>query len=128
MRRILTAAVVAVLTVWGFSPLGSLPIAAAEQGEPTTITGYVRDSACYVMMDLKGRDHKMCALACAKNGIPLVIVTDDGTIYMSVTPGHPAKSANPLLKDYVEKKVKVTGVVGERGGMKMIAVQEVEAA
>ena len=52
-----------------------------DGGKPITVKGYVLDSACAFTKDLKKPINAQCATACAKAGSPLVILTDNGTIY-----------------------------------------------
>jgi hypothetical protein len=97
-------------------------------GQKVTVTGYVRDTGCFVMRNLSGDSHVECALKCAKNGIPLGIEADNGTYYVAIKPGHPADSANPMLEQYAEKKVTVTGMASEAKGQHVLAVMKVEPA
>ena len=48
---------------------------------PTTVKGYVIDSACTFTKHLKKPISKDCAIACAKAGSNLAIQTEEGTIY-----------------------------------------------
>lgn len=59
--------------------LGTVLWAAAPKTE--TIQGYVLDSACAFTKGLEKPISRDCALACAKAGSPLVILSANGTIY-----------------------------------------------
>ena len=45
-------------------------------------TGEVVDLACYVAQGAKGADHAGCAKTCVKNGQPMGLLTDDGTLVL----------------------------------------------
>jgi predicted lipoprotein with Yx(FWY)xxD motif len=98
----------------------------APKGKPVSITGTVVDTGCYVSHDSKGEAHAKCAEACAKNGVPLAILDEHGTLYMPIAVEH--KDQNAKLMPFIEKRVKVTGTILEKGGLKGIAIKTVEAA
>jgi hypothetical protein len=73
-----------------------------------------------------GASHQTCAETCAKAGVPLAIVDAKGILYMPIAVEH--KDQNARLMPFIEKKVKVTGTLMEKGGLKGIAIKTVEAA
>lgn len=91
----------------------------------TQITGQVLDIACFVGHDSSGEKHAKCAEACARAGNPLAIF-DGKQIYLSVSMNH--KNPNEKLMAFIEKKVKVTGSLVEKAGLKGIMIDKVEAA
>lgn len=96
-------------------------------GKKVSLVGQVVDTACYLGHDSKGAKHVECATTCAKEGIPLAIVdAKTGVLYLPIAMNH--KNANAQLMPFIEKKVKVSGVVMEKGGMKGIVIDKVEAA
>ena len=95
-------------------------------GKKAVIVGQVVDTACYLGHDSKGEKHAECAASCAKEGIPLAILdAKTNLLYLPIAMSH--KNANAQLLPFIEKKVKVTGVVLEKNGMKGIAIDKVEA-
>src|SRR5947209_13961754 len=78
--------------------LCALPLAAqghaATAGNEMTITGQVVDLNCFTTNGASGAGHKACAQACAKAGVPLGVLSSDGTIYVPVSskPGDPQNS------------------------------------
>ena len=96
------------------------------KGKPVTMTGTVVDTGCYMSHNGIGEKHVDCATACAKAGIPLAILDAAGKLYLPVAANH--QNANTKLMPFIEKKVKVTGVMIEKGGMHGIAIQTVQAA
>src|SRR5260370_9118750 len=107
--------------------LGAIGIAhEGHDGKLTSINGTVVDTGCHVSHNSKGEAHVKCAEACAKNGVPLAILDEKGTLYMPIAVEH--KDQNAKLTPFIEKKVKVTGHVMEKGGLKGFAVKTVELA
>jgi hypothetical protein len=88
----------------------AVPTARAE-GKLTTVKGYVIDSACAFVKDLKKPISSECALACAKAGSPLVILADDGVIYWPISAEVPAAGQNERLMPFAGQKVTVSGRV-----------------
>ena len=92
-----------------------------------TFTGHVVDTGCYMSHDSKGGKHEACATSCAKNGVPLAILDEaTGTLYIPVASDH--KNPNTKLMPFIEKNVKVTGTLLEKGGVKGLALKTVDAA
>ena len=102
--------------------------AAKASGTPTTVKGYVIDSACTFTKHLKKPISKDCAVACAKAGSDLVIQTAEGTIYWPISADTPATGQNDKLMDYAGQMVSVTGKVYTKGGSRAIVIEKVEAA
>jgi len=104
-----------------------LSLGAAEAGKPAVITGYVVDTGCWLGHNMRGPDHIKCAAMCARNGVPLAILdTATDTLYIPVAIDH--KNPNEKLLDYVESKVKVTGRVIEKSGVKGVIIEKIERA
>jgi hypothetical protein len=96
------------------------------KGTPIAITATVVDTACYMAGEAPGPKHTACATMCAKNGAPLALADEKGKVYMVLGPEH--KNPNTQLMPFIEKKVKVSGTLVERGGISAIAIKTVEAA
>jgi hypothetical protein len=96
------------------------------EGKAVTIVGHVVDTGCYFAEhEGSGPKHAACATMCAKAGIPLAIVDDSGKLYLPIGEEHHA--ANAKLMPFVEKKVKVTGTLVEKGGMSALAIKTIAA-
>jgi hypothetical protein len=110
--------------------LCALPLAAqghaAMAGNEVTITGQVIDLNCNTTNGASGPGHKACAGACAKAGVPLGILSD-GTIYLPVS-SKPGDPQNSKLEQYVEGKVKVTGMHRMVSGLHTIEIKTISAA
>ena len=123
MRRMLAGLVVVAAVV----ALGA-PLFAAEQ----TVTGQIIDQTCYMKDKASnaGRDHKMatdvkdCAVACAKKGAPMAILTSDGKVYQIT--GDLAANMNEKLVPHVAHTVEVTGEVTSANGKNMIAANSLK--
>jgi hypothetical protein len=117
MRQIFAGAIVS-----AFVCAGASAFAAVE-----TVTGQLVDQSCYTMNKSNtGVDHKMpkgdtkdCAIACAKAGQPVALVTSDGKVY-TVT-GDLAADKNAKLVPHMSHTVALTGDVTESGGKMTIA-------
>ena len=110
--------------------LAPAPLASHEpkKGSSITIVGHVVDTACYLTHAAQGEKHVECATECAKEGIPLAILDkDSSTLYLPLASKH-HKHANAELMPFIEKSVKVKGVVMERNGMKALLIEKIEAA
>jgi hypothetical protein len=117
MRRLL-----AVLVVTGLV----LSLSASAFAATQTITGRLIDQTCYKANKANtGLDHKMpedtpgCAVTCAKMGLPVALLTDDGKVYTVM--GDLAGSNNAKLVPHMSHKVELTGDVTQKGGTLTIA-------
>ncbi len=119
MRKIFAVAASAALVAALATPL----FAQATQ----TLTGEVVDVGCAIKKAPggKGADHAGCAMACAKKGLPVGLMTSDAIFTIT---GDYAADSNAKLLDFVAKRVTVTGTVTEKDGQKMIAVTSIKPA
>jgi hypothetical protein len=120
----LRKAVIRLLILLG---LLAVAFAASDNGQSGTIKGYVIDSACTFTKSLKKPISPQCAVACAKGGSPLVILSDDGTIYWPIDDATPASSQNAKLVPFAGQKVTATGKVFERGGSHAVVIDKIES-
>jgi hypothetical protein len=96
--------------------------------ESKHITGYVIDSSCVYSKHLTKPKSAECAIACAKAGSPLVLLADDGAIYLPIDTAVPAQGQNPRLLSYAGERVTATGKVFELHGSKAINIERIEKA
>jgi hypothetical protein len=90
-----------------------------------TIIGEVIDPVCDLSHGSVGQEHKACAEYCVKQGISLGILEDKtGQVYVSLPADH--SNPNAKLKDFIADKVKVTGTLYSKGGLKGLHVKTVE--
>jgi hypothetical protein len=103
----------------------SLMVFAQERSSSVKLTGWVIDSACAYTKGLDKPIGVACAKACAKNGSPLVILTDDGTIYMPIDSATPSTSQNPKLLPFAGEHVTVTGKDYVRKGSHGLVIETI---
>ena len=111
----------------GLAVLVAAGIAARPQ-KSVTVEGYVLDSACAFTKGLEKPISRDCAVACAKEGSQLVILTKEGAIYWPIDSATPAKGQNTRLLEFAGNRVKATGKLYERGGSHAIVLDTVAAA
>ena len=92
-----------------------------------TWTGEVVDLACYVGQGARGADHAGCAKSCVKNGQPMGLLTDDGTLVL-LAANHKDGKPYEALKDLAGEKAVVMGTLAEKDGMKVVTVTGSKAA
>ena len=97
-----------------------------SDGKQVTVKGYVLDSACAFTKGLSKPISKDCAEACAKAGSPLVILSDDGTIYWPIAETTPSSGQNDKLLPYAGQKVTASGKVFQRGGSSAMVIDKLE--
>jgi hypothetical protein len=108
--------------------LGILLSGSAFGAEQKTVTGWVLDSACAITKGLKKPISPECAVACAKKGSPLVILLDNGTIYLPIADTMPAEGQNERLLPFAGKRVTVSGKVYKQGGTNSIVIEKIDNA
>jgi hypothetical protein len=106
----------------------ALVLASDSQPKPVTIEGYVIDSACTFTKNLEKPVSRECAVSCAKAGSPLVILTEDGTIYWPIADTLPATGQNARLLEFAGGRVKVKGKAYEHGGSHALVIEEIQSA
>jgi hypothetical protein len=103
-----------------------IALSAPAFAKTETIKGQIVDQSCYMKdkADNKGKDHKMpadtadCAVACAKKGAPMALLTADGKVYQIA--GGLAANKNEKLVPHVAHTVEITGDVMDMKGSMMI--------
>jgi hypothetical protein len=101
-------------------------VAGADAGKPISVTGYVLDSACAFIKNVKEPAGSESPVVCAKAGTPLVILTDDGTIYWPIADNTPSPGQNERLLPFAGQKVTANGKVYLRGGSRALVVEKIE--
>jgi hypothetical protein len=119
-----------IVAVFGTCLFACIPFAyGADASAPhlTAVEGLVRDVACPIQNhDSTATDFNLqCALACARSGSPLIILTKAGDIYFPITDKMPDPSQRQKLMPFVGKYVRASGQVFERNGTRAIAITEI---
>ncbi len=103
---------------------GSASKTAAKE---VTLKGEIVDTGCYLGHGARGEKHKACATKCISGGMPMGLLTSDGTLYL-LTLDHTNADPYNQAKDMAAQMVEVTGTVMSRSGMKAIDVTGIKAA
>ena len=109
--------------IFATSVLWSTPVLAQEKNK---WTGEVVDLVCYVAKGATGAANRECGLTSVKNGQPMGLLTDDGTLVL-LAADHKDREPYEMLKDRVGEQTQVTGKLAEREGMKVVIVTAREA-
>ena len=112
----------------GILMLAAQPVSAqmqAAEGTEISFTASVVDLSCKTVYNASGEDHRMCAQVCFDNGIPLALMSDDGTLYVPVTMAMGQERGDKDLRGHAEHTVNVTGKVIERGGLNTILIESI---
>ena len=100
------------------------------EGVPGVITGYVRDIACLVRNPKAGAATtaltKDCLEKCVRQGSPIGILTEDGSIYLPISETIPDTSTRNQILPYTGKYVRASGKMLERGGLLAISMEKIE--
>ena len=112
----------------------ALPVVAHEGHEmpgekvvTKTVTGEVVDLGCYLGHAARGEKHISCATKCLAQGMPMGLLTSNGTLYL-VTLDHDNADPYNTLKGMAGKNATVTGELLSRSGMKAIEATTVKSA
>ncbi len=116
MKKIVTA---------GVGLLLSIGVAGLASAAETSMTGYLRDSFCYLTIGAHGPSHHKCAVECAQKGIPVLLQTADNRFYVLLPPKN-AQSLPQSVIEKMEEKVTVTGDEYSKGGMNFLTVKSVK--
>ncbi len=112
----------------GFLALSAQPASAQMQvaaSTPITLTASVVDLSCNSVYGAAGPDHRMCSQVCFDQGIPLALLSEDGTLYRPVTMAMGQERGDKDLRGHAEHTVTVTGRVISRGGVNTILIESI---
>jgi hypothetical protein len=130
MKNLVSFTLVAALALFTASQLAIADDShkgAAEKTVSKSVTGEVIDMGCYLAHGAKGEKHVSCATKCLAQGMPMGVLTSNGTLYL-VTLDHENADPYNSLKDMAGKQVTVTGGLLNRNGMKAIEASNVQLA
>jgi len=99
---------------------------AAAPTKAASWTGEIVDAGCYLGRGAMGPKHAECALKCAADGMPLMLLMKDGKAVL-LTPNHDNPDAYESLKKMAGSVATVTGTLSERGGVRGIDVTGAKA-
>jgi hypothetical protein len=91
-----------------------------QGGKAGTWKGEVLDAGCYLGHGAMGAKHKDCALKCAANGMPIMLMVEGKAVLL--TPNHDNADPYNALKGMAGSVAEVTGTLYSRGGVSGIDV------
>ena len=94
--------------------------AAETAAKSVTVSGEIVDMACYMGHGAMGEKHKECALKCASNGMPLMMIVQGKAVLL--TPDHDNPDPYNSLKTMAGSMVEVSGTLATRSGVSGINV------
>jgi hypothetical protein len=100
---------------------------AGDKTVTETITGEVVDMGCWLGHAARGENHVSCATKCLNQGMPMGLLTSNGTLYL-VTLDHDNADPYNNLKSMAGKNATVTGELLTRSGIKAIEASTVQLA
>ena len=128
MKRLiaLAAALSLVIAAVAFAHSDHATKTAAAPTKAASWTGEILDAGCYLGHGAMGAKHAECALKCAADGMPLMLMMKDGKAVL-LTPNHDNPDAYESLKKMAGSVATVTGTLSERGGVRGIDVTGAKA-
>ena len=117
MKRVLFTVVA--LSLVAFAAVG-LADSGKSAGKAGTWKGELLDSGCYIAHGAMGEKHKECALKCAANGMPLMLMVQGKAVLLTLDHDNPDPYNS--LKTMAGSMVEVTGTMATRGGVSGINV------
>ncbi|MBI4386116.1 MAG: hypothetical protein HY551_01915, partial [Elusimicrobia bacterium] len=98
-----------------------------EKTPGTILAGEVLDLSCYLSHGGRGKEHKKCAKMCILDGGPAGLLTDEGAVVLFVE-NHDKKKEYKSLANYAGDKVKATGTLVNKNGMRALVLDKLEPA
>jgi hypothetical protein len=109
----------ALATLIGAAP--AMRVTPASGQEPVTVKGEIVDLACYLSKGSKGKRHKTCAELCAKKGLPIGVLAENGDVYLLIE-DHDNPAPYESAKDFAGEDAEITGKKFDKGGVRSILV------
>ena len=104
----------------------SLILSGSSAGESGSWTGEIVGFKCKVEGSTRPA-HDSCRNQCVKNGQPMGLLTDDGTLVL-LKASRADRSPHEKLRSRVATRVEVFGSLAEKDGMKVVTVTGSKAA
>ena len=113
---------------WSTTTVASSIQGKPVQGKPVTLVGEIIDLSCYLQVGKHGDKHRDCGQKCARNGQPIGLLAEDGTVYTLIDEEHdPRRDGLTTFRqqaiDNMANVVTVNGTLTEVEGQKAVYVQ-----
>ena len=114
---------------WSASTVGAAPVGAKPvPGKVVSVVGEIVDLSCYLQVGKHGDKHRECGQKCVRNGQPVGLLCEDGTVYLLIDEEHdPRRDGLTAFRqkaiDDMAHIVTIRGTQTEVGGQKAIFVQ-----
>lgn len=112
------------VTTVAAAPAGAKPVT----GKTVSVVGEIIDLSCYLQVGKHGDKHRDCGQKCVRNGQPVGLLCEDGTVYLLIDEEHdPRRDGMTEFRqkavDAMAHIVTIRGTQTEVGGQKAIFVQ-----
>jgi len=113
---------------WSTTTVASSIMGKPVEGKTTSVVGEIIDLSCYLQVGKHGDKHRDCGQKCVRNGQPVGLLTEDGSIYMLMDEEHdPRRDGLTEFRkqaiDMMAHIVTVHGTLTEVDGHKALYVQ-----
>lgn len=97
-------------------------------GKKISAVGEIVDLSCYLQVGKHGDKHRECGQKCVRNGQPVGLLLEDGTVYLLIDEEHdPRRDGLTAFRqkaiEHMAHIVTIRGTLTEVGGQKAIFVQ-----
>lgn len=102
--------------------------AGAAKDKAVEVSGEIVDIMCYSAMGREGGagpKHKGCATACINGGGPVGLLTDEDQLLLLIGVEH--KDVKKMVAEFIAARVKVSGTLRERGGLRVLEAKAIVA-
>jgi hypothetical protein len=113
---------------WSATTLGASIDGKPNPGTVRTVVGEILDFSCYLEIGKHGDKHRDCAQKCFRNGQPIGLLTENGTLYMLMEEEHdPRRDGLGIFRqaavDHAAHVMEVTGTVFSHNGYNAMYVR-----
>lgn len=113
---------------WSATTIGASVDGKPNAGTPRTIVGEIVDFSCYLEVGKHGDKHRDCAQKCFRNGQPIGLLTEAGTLYMLMEEEHdPRRDGMGAFRqaavDHAAHVMEVSGTVSSHNGFNALFVR-----
>lgn len=113
---------------WSPTTMGASVDNKPNPGTPKTVIGEIVDFSCYLEVGKHGEKHRDCAQKCFRNGQPIGLLAQDGSLYMLMEEEHdPRRDGLTAFRqaaiDHAAHIMEVTGTASSVNGFNALYVR-----